>query len=284
MKGNPMKAAEKLIKSITQWSKGREEVRALILLGSHARKTRTDRMSDIDLCLFVTNPADLIDDRVWLHQFAPVWASTTEQEGDHKIVNVIYEPGLMVEIGIYATDVLLGMQSALPQYMESGYAILVDKDKTARDLPKPSNTYIPPEDPTPELFHAVIQRFWFNVYNNAKYIWRGEYWRAKTCDWQLKQDLLQMMGWHAALCRGQTNFTIYKGKHLQEWTDPETYTALMSAFGRFYPADSWRALEETIKLFSRLAKEIAETLATDYPQTLEEYFTALITDLKSNPE
>lgn len=283
MKGIPMDAAKKFIRAITRWAKGEDQVCTLILLGSYARGARTDRMSDIDLCLFVTDPADYTDQVAWLQQFGQVWVSVTEPEGDHDVIKAIYEPGLMVEVGIYPLETLVGMQTTLPFYLESGYEILVDKDNTARNLPEAGGTYIPPEAPTPETFQGVIQSFWFHVFNTAKYIWRGELWRAKVCDWKLKQDLLQVMGWHASLCRGRTNFTTYAGKHLQEWVDTDTYAALMSAFGHFDTADSWYALEEMIDLFSRLTKEIAGALETTYPQGLEDHFIALVDDLKSNP-
>ena len=279
-----MKAANKLIKSITQWAKREEEIRALILLGSHARKGRTDHMSDIDLCLFVTDPAQFTGQQTWLTQFAPVWVSLAKREEDHEAIKVIYEPGLMVEVGIYPLDALVGMQIALPPYLEPGYVLLVDKDKTALNLPKASRANTPPKPPTVETYQAVIQSFWLNVFNTAKYIWRSELWRVKVFDWRLKQDLLQMMGWHAVLCRGQVDFTTYEGKHLEEWTDTETYTDLMAAFGRFYPADSWRALEETVWIFCRLAENVAEPLNTDYPKALESHFTTLIEDLKTNPD
>jgi len=279
-----MNAADKMIEAITRWAQREDRARALILLGSHARGTGTDRMSDIDLCLFVSDPAGFTEQQDWLRQFAPVWVSVTEPEGDHDVIKVIYEPGVMIEVGIYALDALTSMQTALPFYLESGYAILVDKDKAARALPEASGTYIPPETPTPDVFHSVIHSFWFNTFNTARYIWRGELWRAKVFDWRLKQDLLQVMGWHASLCSGQTNFTIYEGKHLQEWADAETVAALKAAFGHFDPADSWRALEETVVLFSRLAKETARALKVAYPQELEAQFTTLIADLKSNPQ
>ncbi len=153
-----MNSPEEFIQSITQWSNSQNDIRALILLGSHARKARTDRMSDIDLCLFVTHPTDFVDEQTWLHQFAPVWVSVTEREDNHNILKVIFDPGLMVEVGIYSLDSLVEMQSTLPPYLEPGYAVLVDKDKQARKLPKASRTYTPPENPTPEALLAVIQR------------------------------------------------------------------------------------------------------------------------------
>ncbi|HAF49140.1 MAG TPA: hypothetical protein DCL08_07885 [Anaerolineaceae bacterium] len=57
----------------------------------------------------------------------------------------------------------------------------------------------------------------------------------------------------------------------------------MTVFGRFYPADSWRALEDTIKLFTKLANEVAEVLGAHPQDDLQSKFMPLINDLQSNP-
>ena len=92
-----------------------------------------------------------------------------------------------------------------------------------------------------------------------------------------------MMGWHALPKGRQEAFTAYEGKGLQTWIEPETFTSLMTVFGRFYPADSWRALEDTIKLFTRLSSEVAEILGIDTRDDLQEKFMPLIKDLQTNP-
>jgi len=279
-----MKPPQQLLKTIMQWTKTREDIHAVILIGSYAKKDKTDRLSDIDLCIYVADPTAYVNQRDWLSELAPVLLSFSEQEGDHAIVEAIHAGDMMVEYIFMPLSALDAMQDALPLHFEPGYQVLVDKDKRARKLPKASGGYPPPKAPTPEAFHDTVQQFWFHAHLVAKYLRRGELWRAKHYDWQLKQQVLRMMGWHAAQIGRQVSFTIYEGKHLQEWVDPATYTALMAAFGRFYPADSWRALDETIKLFTRLAKELAQTMNISYPQELQEHLTALIDDLQSNPK
>jgi hypothetical protein len=56
----------------------------------------------------------------------------------------------------------------------------------------------------------------------------------------------------------------------------------MTAFGRFYPADSWRALEYSIKIYAKLATEVADTLQIDAREGLKDKFIGLIQDLKAN--
>ncbi len=279
-----MNPAAKFIKTIKGWAEDREDIRALILIGSHAQKGETDHLSDIDLCFFVTDTALFKESTAWLDDIAPTWLSFTEQEGGNIIIEALHEDGFLVEYIFFPISALEHMQKKLPTHFDLGFKVLLDKDKRTKGLPKASGGYSPPEPPTPEDFHQTIHRFWFNAHQVAKYIWRGELWRAKHYDWQLKGQLLRMMGWHAAQIGKQTAFTTYQGKALKKWIDPQTYTALMAAFGRFYPADSWRALDETVKLFTRLAKETAQTLDMAYPQELEDHLNAFIQDLESNPK
>lgn len=84
------------------------------------------------------------------------------------------------------------------------------------------------------------------------------------------------------MCNRQTNFRADEVERLREWVDSDTYTSLITTFGCLYPADSWRALEETVKLFTRLAKQVAIELAIDYPEQKEQQFTALVKDLIAN--
>lgn len=275
--------ANKLIKSISNWAKDQEDIRALVLIGSRTRKGKPDRLTRIGLTLFTPNPEKYIEQKDWFQDFGPVWLTVTKQEDGIPSREVIYEEGLETEFKILPSDDLQDMQDRLPWFFQRGYKVLVDKDKQARKLPKPIGQFTPQEAPTPDLFHTTIKQFWFDAFQAAKYIWRGELWRVKHFDWSLKQHLLQMMVWHAVVCREITDFTLYQGKHLQDWTDPETYIRLMSVFGRFYPADSWRALDETIKRFSELSEEIATKLEIDDLHHLRERFTSLINDLKSNP-
>jgi aminoglycoside 6-adenylyltransferase len=180
--------------------------------------------------------------------------------------------------------VLDEIQKELPPYYVPKYKVLVDKDRFTRQFPKPEPTLSQIEKPTPEAFIEVLQQFWLDAYYAARYLWRGELWRTKHYDWDLKQTLLRMLGWHAALVHKKTFFSTHEGNHLSEWTEPGVYASLMPTFGRFYPADAWRALEETVRVFTQLAREVAPVVGVDYPENWEEKFMALKEDLKANPK
>jgi len=279
-----MPPAETLLKNIIQWVKEEENIRAALLLGSRARRGHTDQLSDIDLYLFAQDPKDYFRRDEWIHDFGSVWLTQTQKEGESLIQKVVYQDGMMVEFILFPLEALQSMQANLPQYLEPGYKILVDKDKQARKLSKASGKQPTPQRPTSEDFQETIETFWIDAYHFVKYLWRGELWRSKHYDWQLKQHLLKMMGWHALLCRNQSHFSPYQGNHLKEWIDPDTYIDLMTVFGRLYPADSWRALDETIRHFTRMAEEVAEIMDTDPRLELTEKFRTWLMALKSNEQ
>ena len=278
-----MSSPDQLLKTISNWAKKQQDIRLLLLLGSRASKKNIDQVSDIDLTLFCTDPKRFLYPSEWFQAFGAVWLSILQDEGDHFSWKIIYDGGLMVDLAIYPVDALRAMVEVLPPFLEPGYKIILDKDRYARSLPKPSRKQIPPESPTAETLHASIEKFWFNAYHVAKYLLRDELWRAKFYDWELKQLLLTMMGWYAVVKLGQKNFTINEGKLLKEWIDSDTYTSLMTVFGRFYPADSWRALGDTIKIYTKLATGVAINLKADARDDLKDKFTSLIQDLKTNP-
>jgi len=279
-----MTSADDLLKTIKKWAKEQDDIRAAILLGSRARRGGTDLLSDIDLALFVTDPQSYYQNDAWIGDFAPMWLSVSEEENDLLVRKVIYQEGVMAEFMLYPNTTLLDMQEELPAMFQPGYKVLFDKDRLARKLPKASRKNVPPETPTIDSFHETIENFWLDAYHVAKYLWRHELWRVKHYDWKIKQHLLKMMGWHAVLLHSKSDFTTYQGSHLRDWTEPETHTGLMSIFGRFYPADSWRALTETIKIFTRLSGEIAPALNTDDRRDLQEKFSGLFQDLQTTPD
>ena len=277
-----MDSPKKLLKNIEKWAKNQEVIRALILSGSRARKEGTDRLSDIYLHIFAEDPSFYAENEDWFQTFGPIWIAALNQDERDTHWEIIYEDGLLVEFFISPTSALEKMEETLPPHLDPGYSVLIDKDKKAKQLPKASGESHPPEKPSKEIFQKTLSDFWLNAYHVAKYLWRRDLWRVKYHDWLLKGNLLEMMGWHSLLIGKQRSFTTYQGKGLQAWIDPETFTSLMTVFGRFYPADSWRALEDTIKLFTALSEDVGEFLDVDPRLDLYEKFMPFIKDLQSN--
>ena len=279
-----MDPANKTLKSIVKWAKQEETVRVMLLVGARALKGRVDRLSDINLEIFVMEPTRFADNTDWLAAFGAIWLSVSHTEGSEVHQKAAYADGLVVECRFHPLQELNEMRDLLPSCYEPRFDVLVDKDKLARDLAKPQGKEPTPASPPENIYREAIEQFWWEAFYAFKYLWRGELWQSKHYDWQLKQRLLQALGWHAVVCEGKDNFTFTEGKHLAEWADPESYAALMTVFGRFYPADSWRALKATIQLYTRLMKAIGSQLGYPYPQDQESKFISLAKDLQANPK
>ena len=279
-----MDSVVKLFDSCIKWFTEEENVRCVILIGSRAKNGEADRLAGIDLDLFVQDPDALIENAGWLEVLEKPLLIHIDNEEDLVIWRGIFENGLLIALFIQPLTTLAAIQKNLPPYYLPQYKVLVDKDHQTAQFPKPIEGTCSSSQATPEAFQACLTRFWLQVYFTMKCIWRDDLWRAKHYDWQAKQELLQMLGWHAAVCEGQKGFTTIEGDQIITWVNSNTYSALKNTFGHFDREDSWRALEETIHLFTKLAKEIASELSIEYSQEKEKKFNSLLKELAINPE
>lgn len=279
-----MDRSKRLLESCIKWFTEEDNIRCVVLIGSRAQSGETDRMAGIDLDVFAKDPDALIANCGWLEVLDKPLLTHIDDEEDLVIWRGIFEDGLLLALFIQPLATLAAIQEDLPPYYLPQYKVLVDKDGQTAHFPKPAQDIGAPAQPTPDAFQACLTRFWLKVYFTMKCIWREDLWRAKHYDWQAKQELLQMLGWYAAVCEGQKGFTTIEGDQIITWVNANTYTALRNTFGRFDRADSWRALKETIRLFTQLAKEIAAELGFEYPQEQETKFDSLMNRLVANPQ
>jgi hypothetical protein len=100
----------------------------------------------------------------------------------------------------------------------------------------------------------------------SKQLVRRELWMALgTVDQQVKQCLLTMMQWHSIASNPELGDTWYGGRRVQEWADPRWVAALRETWPTYDVEGAWDALLATFELFSKVAKETAESLGHQYP-------------------
>ncbi|MBN2305660.1 MAG: aminoglycoside 6-adenylyltransferase [Anaerolineae bacterium] len=273
------------IPHITHWADERDDIRAVLLVGSYARRDHpADIYSDLDLIVYTTNWGDYLRDPTWVEQFGPVWVKIIDWIGEPPEPEflVLYAGGVKLDFALFTVDKLRRRVDTgeLGDTLARGYRVLVDKDGLAARLPDPPAQIPIPEPPTSDQFAAVVDAFWYHAANTARQIARGNLWNVKTRDWALKQTLLTMLEWHARAVYGRD--TWHDGKFLPEWTDPESHDELLEGcFGHFDAADSWRALRATMALFRRLAADLAARLGYAYPAALDADVTRYIHELDS---
>jgi len=279
--------SEALLQNITKWARSRSEIRVVVLTGSRARMDGTaDDLSDLDVELF-SEPAEILAGSTeWLSEIGTPWVFLPLQTTDgHPARLVIFEGGAKVDFKLYPLDVLRQTVKSgrLPDLYGRGYRVLVDKDGLGALIPKPRAQPGRGKKPTQEQFRALVEEFWFEAYHVAKYLRREDLWAAKCRDWGVKELLRTMIEWHAKRTRGWSHDTWHLGIRMKDWAEPAIWGRLFSAFGRFEAQDSWRALTETMDLFSEVAKEVSDCMHYRYPDGVEDNLRSYIYSLFPTP-
>jgi len=282
-------AIEGFLTRVTEWASGEEDVRAVLLMGSHARTVRpSDEWSDLDIVLVADHPERILADTDWLERLAPVLLTFLEHSFLPGVVErrVLFDSGLAVDIVPFPAAVARAMARAdLPDGIANalgrGVRVLADKEGF-RDLlanlpPVPS--YVPP---TALEFSERVADFWFHTLWTAKQLWRGELWAARMCcDGRCRELLLTMVGWHHRAVYGETCDVWFDGRFLEQWSDAHTRSALDATIGGPDSASVWRALHAMGQLYRSLGSETAERLGYDYPRAVDADVCRLVGDRRS---
>lgn len=94
-----MKHSDKYIREVTLWAQSCSNIRALALVGSHARhEARPD--SDIDFVLICDDTSYLLGNLSWIELFGEVTSLKVEYWGVVTSVRVVYVDGQEAEFGI----------------------------------------------------------------------------------------------------------------------------------------------------------------------------------------
>jgi aminoglycoside 6-adenylyltransferase len=250
-----------------------EAIRAVILVGSRARKDRPlDEHSDLDLILFTPDLAAVQMMPGWIEALAPVWIPDYSYTGpgDPEWM-VLYEGGYKVDYTFHKIQSGQSLQAVLAvmpyqSVLLRGFEILVDKTASQGDISWVFDEVNQPIHPTAEQFKTANDNFLLEAARAARFIERGDLWRAKMlCDTTLKQRLLTLIEWHAWAKNGLDYDTWYDGRYLSEWANPVVTAALPETFAVYETADLRRAFQATLTLYDQLAAETAAVLNLVYP-------------------
>jgi GrpB-like predicted nucleotidyltransferase (UPF0157 family)/predicted nucleotidyltransferase len=88
-----------LLDQVASWAEHRPDIRAVALVGSHARGQAT-ALSDIDLIVIAEKPARLLADTRWADTFGHVVRHRLEEYGRVTSLRVVYRNGPEVEFGV----------------------------------------------------------------------------------------------------------------------------------------------------------------------------------------
>jgi aminoglycoside 6-adenylyltransferase len=247
---------------VTAWAESRDDVHALVLLGSQARTdTPADRWSDIDLLLVTDEPEAFLRDAEWLVPLGRPLLTFLEPTavGGSTERRVLFETGEEVDFAVFSVEAVERAIGA-PRVLRRGFRVLVDRIGIAASLEELAST--PPEPEARDLAQ-LSNDFWYHALWAAKKLRRGETWIAwRSCNGYLQSLLVTLLRWRAE-ARGIDAW--HDGRFLERWADTETLLRLREAGGMNDPVDVARALRAVASLFADVECDYAEAARVPVP-------------------
>jgi aminoglycoside 6-adenylyltransferase len=195
-----------------------DRIRTVILNGSRASPSaKADIFQDYDIVYGVPDVEAFVNDPHWHQQFGEILILQKHDEMDSKWPSDNKKFTYLMQF----TDwnridlTLLHLDKMTRMHWDSHSILLLDKDNLMGEFETPSDRDYLPKPPTLTDFQNACNEFlWVSTYV-AKGLWRQELPYAKyTCEQIVKEELIQLLTWHAAI---RTNYkkTIGKsGKYL----------------------------------------------------------------------
>ncbi len=250
--------------TIADWARERPDVQAAVVVGSRARlATPADRWSDLDVGLFLDDPAVVAEDATWVAEFGSPVLTFLEDAAVAGSVErrVLYEGGEDVDFVLLPASAWRELAAArgAQLLLSRGYRVLHDELGMAAELgeivaPEP----LPPPDEA--AFTELASDFWFHALWAAKKLRRGEVYTALGClDRLLLSNLVTLLRWHAEAV-DQSVDTWHGTRFVERWADPGALAALETAVPGYGVHEVARGLWETIDLFQGLEEETARRL------------------------
>ncbi|MCA9884952.1 MAG: aminoglycoside 6-adenylyltransferase [Anaerolineae bacterium] len=276
-----------VINMLTLWAESNDSVRAMLLTSSRAKlDASVDDLSDFDVLLIVSDITPFHTDRSWIKDFGRVlvayWdpvqgvpevpefsmvGSVVQYENDYHIDFIVWPIGIIQQI--------VAAQN-LPDGLDDGYRVLLDKDGLADSLPAPTCTAYIPKKPTEAEYLQCIEYFFSDIPYVAKCLWRDELAPAKWClDYDMKYNFLfKMLEWWIAHQHDWAIAVGVNGRGLKKHL-PQKYWAKLEATYCGADIDSnWDALFSSITFFRQVAIEVGQYLEYTYPHALDKGVTA----------
>jgi aminoglycoside 6-adenylyltransferase len=277
---------------LVRWADQHPLVRALVLESSRANDQATlDAFSDYDVLVVVADICQFAKGDAWLRDVGAPMVTFR----DRKLVQgvetymrlVLYEDGTKIDYAVWPVALLRQAveRQELPDLLDWGYRILIDKDVLAVRLPAPTRrAYIPTRPSEPE-YRAQVEEFWWETTYAAKNLWRDDLIHARyNLDVVIRNDLLRrMLEWRVECDHGWAWNPGPVGRGLKRHLPSELWSELEATFVGPDIEDNWGALFATTALFRRVAIEVGQRLGYAYPEAIDSSVTTYLRAVRNHP-
>jgi aminoglycoside 6-adenylyltransferase len=289
----PLRLSTEAIEAhIVNWCNRHDLVRAAILTSTRAVATTfLDEFSDVDVIFALTEIGPLSDYRHWLTEFGDVLAAWRDPDAlrcdpPRTCWVTQYADGSKIDFTLWPVELLrqVAQSGALPDQLDVGYRVLVDKDGLTGALEPASHRAHIPHRPSREEFLAVIEEFLLESTYVAKHLRRDDLMPAKfSLDHVMKQGSLRaMLEWRIEIDHQWSLRPGASGKGLKKWLPTDVYGSLERTYVGPRIADNWTALFDTIALFRKVATEVAHHFGYQYPRDMDDRVTKYLRGVQAD--
>lgn len=279
-----------VIERLVRWAETQDELRAMLLTSSRTGdQQRVDPLSDYDVVLVLIDPAGWAARDDWQSALGAPLVRFGDQDDELGAPTyarlVIYQDGTKIDYTLWPLALLwkVAEEPTLPEALDVGYRVLVDKDGVAARLaPATYRAHIPPR-PAETEYRAVVEEFWWESSYVAKNLWRDELMFARySLDHVMKTDLLRrMLEWRIEIDHDWSLRPGLLGRGLKKHLPAQTWAAFERTYAGAAIEDNWRALFETLDLFRRTAVEVGAALGYAYPHDLDRRMVAYLKGIQA---
>lgn len=286
-----MQEAEQVIDSLIFWADDEPRVRAMVLTSSRAIPgAPIDILSDYDVILALTEVQPFFEDRAWLEAFGRVLVLYRDPLRPHRGFPVSgyvtqYESGLKIDFRLWPVENLRQVvaDTQLPDELDAGYRVLLDKDHLTSGLRSPTYKAYIPAPPTESEYLTVVELLFHEATYVAKHLWRDDLMAAKyNLDYAMKQeDLRPMLEWLIEIEHGWSVRPGPYGRRLKRWLRADLWAELEDTYAGAGLEANWEAMFRTIALFRTVAVEVGEHLGYAYPHDLDRRAVAYLETVRN---
>jgi aminoglycoside 6-adenylyltransferase len=282
-----------ILAKLTAWGEAQPSIRAMIITSSRVRPGGpVDLLSDYDIILVVTDPDRYAQEEAWQFDYGPPmvrWGDQSELYGlTTYFRGVIYADYVKIDYSIWpaALPARIAAEDALPDQLDVGYRVLLDKDGLAAQWKPPAYQAHIPAVPTEAEYLAVVEEFWWTATYVAKSLWRDELVFTRFClDYDIKLGVLRrLLEWRIEVDRNWSVKPGVFGRGLKQLLPADTWAELADTYTGPEIEANWGALFRTIGLFRRVAKEVAAALGYTYPQTVDDQVSVYLNAIRILPQ
>ncbi len=278
-----------VLEKFVRWAESKSDIRAVLLTSSRTKpNAKLDEFSDYDIIFVAEDINPYREDESWLEEYGKilvVYRDPVETRfGHERFINVTqYENGLKIDFTLWPVELLKTVvkMEQLPNYIDDGYKVLLDKDGLTKGMKAPSYKAFVPKPPTEAEYQAFVEEFFYDIPYAAKQIRRGDIFALKLTVYYMRDvKLCRLLEWKVEIEHKWSLKSGYYGKGLQKYLAPALLQEWdMIHFGSV-SENNWESLFKMLKLFGEVAREVGKELGYNYPEDLDKRMMVYLEKVK----